>query len=73
MDEADDFFGTSMFVGGRRRGGVGGCGGHGGFVVEGVEVAAGFLELGDPSFGLEFVKGGRFRLVGEVGLGGRHY
>ena len=52
VNEADDFFGVSAVVGG-----VGGCGGHGGFVVEGVEVAAGFLELGDPFFGLDREKG----------------
>ena len=54
VDEADQFFRAGFL---RRGGGwVGGCGGgDGGFVVEGIQVAACVFEGGDPFFGLFIV------------------
>lgn len=52
MDEPNELLRRGLrvgFCGGRVRG----CAVDGGFVVEAVEVAAGFLEVLDPSFGLE--------------------
>ena len=54
VNKANEFFGASAVISGGRARRVGGCGGHSGFVVEGVEIAAGFLEVGDPSLGLDF-------------------
>lgn len=52
MDKADQVCGGGGLGGGF--GGNAGGGGEGGFVVEGVEVTAGFLEVVDPFLGLEF-------------------
>lgn len=54
MDETDEFFGRGLRVG-VARGRVRGCRVDGGFVVEAIEVTAGFLEVLDPSLGLWLV------------------
>lgn len=51
MDIADKFFGIGLFGGGGF-GGLGGCRGDSGFVVETIQVAAGLLEFLDPFLGL---------------------
>jgi len=51
MDIRHHLAGTCLEVG-SAGGGLGGGGGEGGFVVEGVEVAAGVFEGLDPAFGL---------------------